>query len=150
MLTTCPFCKQTYEVEEQYLGRQIECQKCKREFTIGQSQEPRQESSPVPPAPAPAPAPAKTGAAVFKVPLLTHIFNVFGGLSVAGTLFCIAGAVLMSIQKENIFAGMSLLPLIFATLLNALIMFGLSELVKAISETAFNTRQLLKIQSEKR
>ena len=45
MHTTCPFCKQTYEVEDQYLGQQIECQKCKHEFTIAQSQEPPQKTA---------------------------------------------------------------------------------------------------------
>ena len=136
MHTTCPFCKQTYEVEDQYLGQHIECQKCKHEFTIAQSQ--------APPSPA-----AGTGAEVFKTPLLSRIFNVFGGLSLAGTIFCIAGAVIMGIRQDNMYAGMAILPAIFATILNALIMFGLSELVKAISETAFNTRQLLKIQRNK-
>ena len=51
MHTTCPFCKQTYEVEDQYLGQQIECQKCKHEFTIAQSQEPPQKTA-APPSPA--------------------------------------------------------------------------------------------------
>ena len=72
MHTTCPFCKQTYEVEDQYLGQQIECQKCKHEFTIAQSQEPPQKTA-APPSPA-----AGTGAEVFKTPLLSRIFNVFG------------------------------------------------------------------------
>ena len=143
MHITCPFCKQTYEVEDQYLGQQIECQKCKHEFTIAQSQEPPQKTA-APPSPA-----AGTGAEVFKTPLLSRIFNVFGGLSLAGTIFCIAGAVIMGIRQDNMYAGMAILPAIFATLLNALIMFGLSKLVKAISETAFNTRQILKIQRNK-
>ena len=55
----------------------------------------------------------------------------------------------MGIRQDNMYAGMAILPAIFATLLNALIMFGLSELVKAISETEFNTRQILKIQRNK-
>ena len=58
MHTTCPFCKQTYEVEDQYLGQQIECQKCKHEFTIAQSQEPPQKTA--------APQPKSTRIAVPK------------------------------------------------------------------------------------
>ena len=144
MQTTCPHCKQVYEVESQYLGRRIECQKCKQEFTIENSASPS-----VPPAP-PAPPQAKPVNAEenFKAPLLSIIFNILGYVSLALFLFCLAGSVILIVQRDFAGAGTTLYA-VGIVLLNALLMFGLSQVVRAISETAFNTRQLLKLQREK-
>ncbi len=144
MQTTCPHCKQVYEVESQYLGRRIECQKCKQEFTIENSASPS-----VPPAP-PAPPQAKPANAeeTFKAPILSTIFNILGYVCLALFLLGFAGSVILIVQRNFVAAG-TLLPAAGISLLNTLLMFGLSQVVRAISETAFNTRQLLKLQREK-
>ena len=84
----------------------------------------------------------------FKAPLLSIIFNILGYVSLALFLFCLAGSVILIVQRDFAGAGTTLYA-VGIVLLNALLMFGLSQVVRAISETAFNTRQLLKLQREK-
>ena len=143
MKTQCPHCRQHYEIDDQYNGQIIECQKCGQNF-IPESLQKVELSTSVHNLNLSKPC-MKTikkeekSLQSFKVPVIVYFLRITGilALVVCGLqLLCILACIITATFESMV----NFYPTFIGSILISLFIFGLAKIILLLAKVEYNTR----------
>ena len=145
MRTSCPNCHQKYELDNEFSGSEVYCEKCGNNFTAVPESQPRPtQSVQVSAVQKPKSSGSLKTAIEFKskTPIECYILNIAGLLCIVVGLLFLIGVIGALTSKEA--RAMEALPFAFGTFISGGALCGFSTLIRSASATEHVVREILK------